>query len=162
MIIEEHHSNTKAHVQLAKVRFILDESDAAMGVEAENLWARRLGEDMFKIDNIPFYVYGISNEDIVSAVRNGLVFDFQNVIRRGGHSTYRVLLTQLAGFEGDAWKTRWPQLEALGCRCEVARKRWIAIDVPKVSNADDVYALLEKGRNDGVWSIDEGHCGHPL
>jgi len=145
MIIEEHHSNTKAHVQLAKVRFILDESDAAMGVEAENLWARRLGEDMFKIDNIPFYV-----------------FDFQNVIRRGGHSTYRVLLTQLAGFEGDAWKTRWPQLEALGCRCEVARKRWIAIDVPKVSNADDVYALLEKGRNDGVWSIDEGHCGHPL
>jgi hypothetical protein len=72
------------------------------------------------------------------------------------------LVSDPAGFESSTWKERWPHLAVLGCSYEVAKRRWIAIDVPEFSNADDVYAILKQGTADGMWSMDEGHCGHPL
>jgi hypothetical protein len=147
---------------LVKVCFPLSEQDAAMGVKAENLWAQPLESGGFRIDNIPFYVYGVSNKDVVSAELIDGSLQFQSVLSRGGHSTYRVLVRDPAGFESAPWRDRWARLAELGCSYEVAKQRYIAIDVPKLSSADVVYAVLEKGAADGIWSIDEGHCGHPI
>jgi hypothetical protein len=160
MTVENHQMKKEAPNARAKVRFRLEEADAVMGVEAELLWAIPLRRGIFKLDSIPFYVYGISNEDIVSAVTEGAIFEFDEVVSRGGHSTYRVLINDAAGFESDSWIHHWPKLAALGCSFEIAKRRWIAIDVPGSSNVNAVYALLEQGVSEGIWSIDEGHCGH--
>jgi Domain of unknown function (DUF4265) len=161
--ISRHPQTKSTRTELVKLCFKLDDSDAAMGVETESLWALPLEDyNTFKIDNIPFYIYGVSNEDIVSATKSGSIFEFQQVILRGGHSTYRVLVTDLTGFESDIWKARWTNLAVLGCSCEIAKTRWIAIDVPKFSNVDEVYALLVQGETDGAWIFEEGHCGHPI
>ena len=162
MEVKSHESGLSADNELAKIRFSLDDLDVKLGVEAEILWARRLDEHLFRIDNIPFYLYGISNCDEVWALGREGILQFEHVVRRGGHSTYRVLVVDSEGFESTRWKERWPQLASLGCICEVAKRRWIAIDIPASSNADSVYSLLLQGKLDGIWSIDEGHCGHLL
>jgi len=54
MTIENRQVKRDGRKDLAKVRFKLEASDAAMGVEAELLWAIPLGEGTFKVDNIPF------------------------------------------------------------------------------------------------------------
>jgi hypothetical protein len=83
MVTESHENGRTASSGLVKVRFPLDESDVSMGVVAETLWALPLGQQGFQIDNIPFYIYGISNRDVVSAVPISEIFEFQQVLRRG-------------------------------------------------------------------------------
>ena len=144
-----------------KIRFPLNEEDWE-GLDAENLWAEPISDGAFKIDNVPFYVYGVSNEDVVSARLIEGRLQFQSVLTRGGHSTYRVWLQDPEGYEGTGWKELWPYFAELGCSFERAKQRWMAIDVPKASNVDAVYALLAEGEADGVWEFSEGHCGHSL
>ena len=69
---------------LVKVYFLFSEQDRAGGVEAESLWAEAVGDRKFRIDNLPFYVYGVSLGDIVVArlIEGRLVFD--EVVARGG------------------------------------------------------------------------------
>jgi hypothetical protein len=52
----------------AKVLFrVIDEEG---GTDVETLWATHLGADAYKLDNSPFYAYGVSWEDVVSAPFN--------------------------------------------------------------------------------------------
>ena len=36
----------------------------------------------------------------------------------------------------------------------------LAVDVPPDTDINVVYTLLDKGEKDGIWSFEEGHCGH--
>jgi Domain of unknown function (DUF4265) len=160
--VELHNSGRSRVGSLTKIRFPLSATDASMGVDAENLWAEELKPGVFRIDNIPFYAYGVSYCDVVSTVRIQDRLEFKAVITRGGHSTYRILIDDSEGFESERYVRLWRRLADLGCSCEVARRRWVAIDVPPVTNPDEAYAVLELGKLGGVWSLDEGHCGHPI
>jgi len=42
------------------------EDDAWHGIYGEWLWVKKLKEDKFKINNSPFYAYGLSYQDVVS------------------------------------------------------------------------------------------------
>jgi hypothetical protein len=149
------------HTNLTKVRFPLKPEDWE-GLEAENLWAEIIGPDQYRLRNSPFYAYGVSVEDVVYAKESENVLNFAGIARRGGHSTYRILLP-----EGDSIRTRgfltyWEPMENIGCTYELAKERWLAVDVPPRVDIFEVYALLEKGETEGAWSFEEGHCGHSV
>ena len=71
----------------------------------ETMWASVLNDGTYEIDNSPFEAYEISYQDVVAAhMQDGrLVFD--RVVRRGGHSTYRVKLN--SGAEHDVFLKSW-------------------------------------------------------
>lgn len=76
MTIDKLHSR-KAD-DLVKVVFRLQGSDWHSHA-TESIWARRKGGNRFRLENIPFYVYGVSYHDVVSTViEDGLRF-FQDV-----------------------------------------------------------------------------------
>ncbi len=145
-----------------KIRFPLSDSDRAAGVAAENLWADAVEGDRYRIDNIPFYVYGVSLNDTVRAADHDGQLVFQEVVMHGGHSTYRVIF----GNDSDILKPQavalWEQLQALGCTREIAKARVFAIDVSPSTNIYDVYGILQGGEEQGIWSFEEGHCGHAV
>lgn len=145
---------------LRKVRFPLSAEDARQGVEAEILWAGPIPESRFRIESIPFYVYGISYHDVVSAVEVDGLLRFRSVVSRGGHSTYRILLKDPQGYQSEDFVLAWKPLEVLGCRHEVAKQRWVAIDVPSATDVFTVYHLLEASADRGIWTFEEAHCGH--
>jgi hypothetical protein len=146
---------------MQKMRFRISHEDWP-GIEAENLWVDELVDGHFKINSIPFYVYGVSTGDVVAATMVNGRLEFDSVVSRSGHSTYRVLIANEQGPESPAFAFLWQRLAALGCSNEVAKRRWVAIDIPATTNADSVYGILEVGAHEGVWTFDEGHCGHPL
>ena len=138
-----------------------------LGTETESLWAeprfRPDSRPTFLLQNSPFYVKGISFLDIVSAVprQDGGGYDFREIVGRGGHSTF--WLFQSKGNRG--FEAYWPRLEALGCSYEGSAQgpqQLYAVDVPETVNIQDVRAILQEGRNNGVWTIEEAHIGHPL
>src|SRR5687767_10444557 len=109
----------------------------------ERLHARPLENDLYCLDNSPFYAYGVSFGDIVFAPMVGGVPTYKRTATRRGHSTYRVRLP--VGHGHDAFLARWPYLEKLGCTFEGSgadAARLYSIDVPPNADVHAVYALL--------------------
>jgi hypothetical protein len=124
----------------------------------ENMHADLLPEGTFRLDNVPFHVRGISYGDEFTVVpEDGRLF-FSNVVRRGGHSTYRVKLPK--GSPHSHFLERWAPLKTLGCTYEgssLGERRLYAIDVPPGADVHAVYALLEEGEAADHWVFEEGH-----
>ena len=74
----------------AKVLFRVPESDGSANVET--LWAYDLGGDHYKLDNSPFYAYGVSWGDTVFAPHDDAEGfpTFHSVVSKSGHRTLRV------------------------------------------------------------------------
>lgn len=144
---------------LVKVALPLDSSEWH-GSGAETVWAEPLGEGRFRLDNSPFYFFGLSYQDVVAAAEDESgQLQFRAVVTRGGHSTYRLMRRKgaderFAGF--------WQPLDALGCTYEGGPGRLVSVDVPPSADIHAVFALLEAGVQGGAWDLEEGHCGHPL
>jgi hypothetical protein len=134
------------------------EANAWHGSATERLWAEEVEKGQFRLQNSPFYAFGVSFEDIVSATEVDGQLTYQRVLHRGGHSTYRLRL-KANGIDSPAFSRAWSQLQAIGCTYEEGPV--LAVDIPSSTNADAAYALLQSGEAAGLWAFEEGHCGHP-
>ena len=124
---------------------------------AETMWASRVGADVAIIMNVPFYVRELSYGDTV-VYRVGAtasVYEFERILKRGGHSTYRILFTGAKGQE--AFAQWWLLLEEIGCTYERADDDLVAIDVPPGVDVAAVYRILEEGERQDVWGFEEGY-----
>jgi hypothetical protein len=126
------------------------------GYETERLWGEPLGNDEFRILNSPFFVFGVSSEDVVKARAQGDDYHFEKVVRRGGHSTYRIFL-QKRTIHDPQFKEYWNELAKLGCTFENANDRLLVVDVPPGADVSEVYGALQRGEAEGIWVFEEGH-----
>jgi hypothetical protein len=142
---------------LVKILFELPE-DSPYG--AESLWAEKVAEGKYRLDNSPFYAYGYSYKDVVSAAEKDGALVVTEPCIRGGHSTYRVYLAEGLTVDSPEFETYWRRLKLLGCTYEGASNRLLSIDVPPAADIFSVYRILQDGERAGVWEFEEGHCGH--
>ncbi len=154
---------------LVKVYFDFTE-DTWHQIPSESVWAEKSSEGnlCFTIMNTPFLAKGINYLDVIKVEEkkgDHGYFVFSKVIKRSGHSTYRIIVD----YEHSKFLNYWKTLEKLGCTYESApyetsagSKTLYAIDVKNTSDVKKVYSFLEKCENDGIWIFEEGHCGHSL
>lgn len=117
-----------------KIKIKNDEGDI------ETLWAKSLGEDKYKIENSPFFAYGISWKDIIEAhVGDSGILELKRVIEKSGHRTVRVISK-----ENEIDKDFIKELNNLGCSVEEANNKFIAIDIPEKVNLDAVIKYISK------------------
>ncbi|HZO92439.1 MAG TPA: DUF4265 domain-containing protein [Candidatus Baltobacteraceae bacterium] len=147
--------------ELRKIRFDLERapSDAWPPVRFEALWARRSGDHAYVLDNIPFYVYGVSLGDEVyadDADADGYL-SYRRVLRHNGHSTFRMRLTAASPeedlpFVRDLMKT----LCDVGCGTEHDVGGVIAVDAPPGCPLGAVIDVLKLGNEEHVWTYEVG------
>ncbi len=116
--------------KLAKVMFRVP--DGASGEDVETIWAFPVGGDLYKIDNSPFYAYGVSLGDTVEAPwseENGFPL-FRRVVEKSGYRTVRVILDPPAENDNKSQKLL-DEIVALGCSYEGANRTYITVDIPK-------------------------------
>lgn len=104
----------------------------------ESLWARRVGEDLYRLVDIPFFAYGLHYGDVVFA--DSVV---RNVVRRSGHTTLRVVFRHDDGPRA----RRIALLSELGVSFEAWDGTFFALDVAPNVDLDaviDRLAFLEK------------------
>ncbi len=140
------------------VKVVIDLNDESYGVES--LWAEPVRAGQYRLRNVPFMAYGYSELDVVNADEVAGQLHVTGVAERGGHSTYRVFLTE--PMNDEAFGALWEPLRQLGCTYERANNRLIAIDVPPDADVYAVYMTLERAEETKLWEFEEGHCGHPL
>ena len=102
----------------------------------------------------------MSVDDVVHVREQGDALFFDTVSLASGHSTYRIMID--GDTKPDLLEEYWASMQKLGCSYESAEMnvQLLAVDVPPSVDIYAAYALMEKGETDGVWSFEEGHCGH--
>src|SRR3954469_2155401 len=62
------------------------------GIGGEGIWARPMGGDLYEVDNIPFYAYGLNVGDVVRAIAEAPHMKpvVNGIERASGHRTLRV------------------------------------------------------------------------
>ncbi len=111
--------------------------------EVETLWALNLGNDRYKLDNLPYFAYSVSCDDIVYAP-----FDedegfptFREVVEKSGNRTVR-LIFELPFAKGNKTNSVLSALVELGCEYEGANKRYFCVNIPPACNLDTVIECL--------------------
>ena len=143
---------------LVKVSFALTPNERSGTIEVESLWAESLGNDRYRLRNVPIYVYGYSERDVVAASMQDDRLLVSGVLSRGGHSTFRLFLRKET--TEPKFLEQWEPLSNLGCTFKRATRRCLGVDVPPEADVSEVWRALDHGEAEGHWSFEEGHCGH--
>jgi hypothetical protein len=159
-------SNSSSERDRVKVHFELDQDkDGFPPFHSEGLWAIRLNDERYELDNIPFFAYGVSCCDVITVrERPQGYYTFDRLVEERGHSTLRVILS-----EGS--KDCRPLLERakdireilrkLGCSVELNSDPFvIAVDVPPSVSLTDVRKILDPGEEKGLWGYEEATVAH--
>src|SRR5690349_1725335 len=88
--------NADDAVKQAKILYIVPEDQDDAG-ESESLWSHSLGDQLYELQNIPFYAEHLNLEDIVRCDESvdGLPV-IQELVRRSGNRTLRVIFREEA------------------------------------------------------------------
>ena len=143
----------------ARVVFELDvDTDGWPPVGSERVWAFDLGNDRYRIDNVPWFVSNIAVGDIVRAIApdNNSNPVFVGVLQPSNHVTVRVICFRAGPLRGDLQRV----IDAfipLGVYAEgVNHYGMVALDIPPSADLDAIHARLRRGVEDGSWEYDEG------
>jgi hypothetical protein len=142
--------------QLVKIRFKLEQDDGWPPFTSEGLWAESLGDDLYRIDNTPWFVFDLASGDIVRAVTqdDGCLWAVERT-QWAGRMTIRVIPQH----EGDPTEAIQGVLDAaapMGVSGEgFARIGMVALDVPQGADHAGLKRLLSNGEAAGQWSYEE-------
>ena len=132
----------------AKVLFRVPDGEGDAMVET--LWATPLGGDHYKLDNSPFYAYGVSWEDTIFAPYDAQedFITFHSVVAKSGNRTIRFIADPPVS-PGNAADQVLQGLVALGCSYEGAYSRCISVNIPSTVELQEVsFYLIER---DAQW-----------
>lgn len=124
-----------------KILFTLqvDEAEQWPPVGFESVWGIPRTTGAYMVDNVPYYIYGVSKADIISAHRDGDQWCADAVMERGGHSTLRVF----ADYGSDAWLEMIERLSGLGAVCGAFKGLSLfTVDVPETVDFQAIDAYL--------------------
>lgn len=111
-----------------KVFFHVDQDeDGFLGVGSESVWAvTGSQEELFTIDNIPFFATDANFGDIVKVVEKSGVLWFSEVVKKVPCSLMRVVL-----FSSDEHERVDVRLKSLGCQTEYwSDRKLLSVSVP--------------------------------
>ena len=124
----------------------------------ERLWAKPLPGGHYLIDNIPFFVMGISTGDEVSVRAEDGELIFDRLIEPSGTSTFRLIPADPSVSE----KLR-ADIKALGCGVECNQHLGlIAAEVPASIPIQPFLEYIVEGQERGIIDVEEGALRHEL
>jgi len=109
----------------------------------ETLWADPLGDDLYRLDNTPWYAYRLSCGDIIEArpEEQGGFPVFVRVVRKSGFRTIRLILKPPADKSPES-QAVLEHLRGMGCTYEGAHPGFLAIDIPPSVELEAVREYL--------------------
>jgi hypothetical protein len=144
---------------MVKITIPLPEDNLARAA-TESVWAEPEGDGTYKVKNVPFFAKGISCNDVVQAEPQDGALVFKKIVRRGGHSTYRIY--SKSDRRSPEVLSVLQTLEKMHCDIEPATDKIVGVDVLPEADIYRVYQVLEDAERSGTFDFQEGYCGHPL
>ncbi len=110
--------------------------------KGESLWAKPLGDDLYKIENVPFCAYDLNYGDVVRAIAASpeLKPEVQSVVKRGGHQTLRIIFKVSKEDQGHFIEA----IEAMRGEFERADSTFVCINVPPEASYAAIRQYLDE------------------
>lgn len=110
----------------------------------ERVWAEIIDEEKghYKLDNIPFFVKGYSDADIVRVEIEDEELVVKELIEPSGNTTINIIF-----FENADKKEALDRLTSFGCEYEGMEKivtGYYSLNVPELVNYQPIYSLLNE------------------
>lgn len=122
---------------VAKIR--LKRSDES---ESETLWAVRVAENQYRLDNSPFFAFGLSWQDIVETqVGPDGTLGYIRTIEKSGNRTVRIVFTEYPSTD-ERSRTVLEEIRKLGCSYEGMQPKLVSINVPPDVSLESLTNLL--------------------
>lgn len=123
-------------------------------ISGESLWATPLGNDLYRIENIPFFAYGLNFLDIVLATPDSdeLKPEIRKVVTPSGRRTYRVIFKK--DIEREKQLALLESLEQYEASYERADGINVAIDIKPTGDHIAVYDQLDVYEEEGYLSFE--------
>jgi Domain of unknown function (DUF4265) len=144
---------------MTDIKLTFQLTDKQMGdgpVSTESLWcAAEAG--LFRVKNIPFFIDGLSFDDLISVKRRSdESYDIAGIIERSRNSTVWLYLKKESG-----GRCVLDEVKGLGCGVEGgAVADYFAINVPETVNFKTVQFLLSSGEKAGALIFDVPSMRH--
>ncbi|RCU50574.1 DUF4265 domain-containing protein [Corallincola holothuriorum] len=123
-------------------------------IGGESFWATPLGNDLYRIENVPFFAYGLNFLDVVLATSDSdeLKPEIRKVVNPSGHRTYRII------FKNETEREKQVELlEALEqheASYERADAINVAVDIKPSGDHIAVYDQLDEYEQTGFLSFE--------
>lgn len=142
-----------------KIVFRLEQDEDGYPPSAyERLWAVPLDNGNYQIDNIPFFVVGISSGDEVSVDSEDGELLFKKLIRASGASTFRLYSHD----QSKSQKVR-ADIEALGAKSEYNQYIGvIAVEIPEHISIRPFLDYIVEEQEKGAIDVEEGVLRHDI
>jgi hypothetical protein len=133
--------------ELVKVHIDLPNHWAIGG---ESLWATPLGNDLYRLENVPFFAYGLCFQDVVLAIADSedLKPEVRKLVTPSGHRTYRIFFKK--GVERQMQIELLEALEQYQATYERADGNNVAIDIQPTGDHAAVFNQLEAFEKRGL------------
>lgn len=125
---------------------------------SERLWAFDLGDDLYRIDNVPWFVRDLAVGDVVRALAPTADSNpvFTELLERSDHVTIRLICFRSGPLNGELARALRPFTE-LGVYGEGAPQYgMVALDIEPTAPLPTIVTTLRRGVEDGSWEYEEG------
>jgi len=112
--------------------------------DVETLWAIPVDANLYRLDNSPFFAYGVSWQDVIEARPGEDQFlEYVRCVTKSGNRTVRVIFQD---YQNDDQPAReiLRELRNLGCSYEGMHPRMISINLPAKVDLDEVTSFLSE------------------
>lgn len=123
---------------LVKVLVLLDPT--LTGCASESLWATRLGRDLYRIENIPFFAPDMALGDIIEAKMGVKGLQFRRSVKASGSRTVQVAFWLLSSM--DEINSFVRRIEKAGAGVERWSPHRLALNIEEGSSWSKVVKLL--------------------
>jgi hypothetical protein len=123
-------------------------------IGGESMWAQPLGNDLYKIENIPFYAYGLNFQDIVRATLDSdeLILEIRELVEVNGHRTFRVFFKK--NIDRQEQEKILDSMSGLGITYERADKTFVALDMKPEGNYQAIFDKLDEFFEKGILTFE--------
>ncbi|HEX2916485.1 MAG TPA: DUF4265 domain-containing protein [Chloroflexia bacterium] len=112
--------------QAVKIRFTF-EGEPDVITSGEQVWAESLGNNLYRLLNIPIRAIGYAEKDVVRCEERHGMPQVRELVEDSGNGTIRLYFTDLDSSEA-AWLIK--ELVAIGCSYERYSAEGLAVTVP--------------------------------
>lgn len=134
-----------------KIKVIIEVVDEDNKVIKESLWATELANNTCQLDNIPFYAFCYSCDDVVKIEKISDQYYVTDLIGPSGNSTVRLLFDH----EEDLLQAK-ENFKSMDLESESSLSaKLLALNISKDRNYQEIRDTLENGENDGKWEYEE-------
>jgi len=143
---------TRPNKEFSRIMFPLEKDpDGYPPDNWESLWGEEIEPGKFRIDNIPFFVRGVSPGDLVAVEERGGDVQFREILTRSDISVVRVFVTD----DREVFRLR-ELLKVMGCKSELSHlSRLFSVEIPGDVSLKKVLDLLSSREQEGLLDYEE-------